>query len=542
MPATPTVPRSSRPSSTESRGLKPRWGIYPDGRGGSLFAPTPDQWRVHEASAPIAIALRAELVRTYYYQCVRKHPALADFLYGRAELPAELREKGYPTNEMLKFQGEAAVRAILKAAVRPEAERWRHDSKGVVGEALLSDWRKRVNDHPWLENWLLRGEDPSSSVRVLSASVVMRARRAWDYGSICHALQPRISVDTYDQWFSRGLIRRIEWLKWLFGWQEPTGMFVVTAPLRELRKQTSHKVVLAAAGFRESTVWSWGQSPRNDLRAAASVAKAILAGSDPETVEGWGGVTSEAQQSLRALEEAASLEKRLERAGMSRSAYSKQLDKAAQCGAKELLLKYLRTEEPFTDHETRQSGLVAPNFFIPTDAMDRFRDEAIRRAEAENKNASPNLWALAQLSGFDAWFADWTIPKARRGKRHPLANAAGGQTTADTSSSLVELPAGDNDQTPEIRASATIFVPSQFQTRVLEALNHRARTATQLEHDLNVDRRRLFRDGLNPLTEHGLVDNKRGYGYFRPDAPPSGMTVFQVKNRESETEPSPSRN
>jgi hypothetical protein len=66
------------------------------------------------------------------------------------------------------------------------------------------------------------------------------------------------------------------------------------------------------------------------------------------------------------------------------------------------------------------------------------------------------------------------------------------------------------------------FVPSPFQEDILRALRGKAHTADRLQTKLNVNRKQLYRDGLNPLKEAGLVisGGKRVGGYYRPDAPP----------------------
>ena len=75
------------------------------------------------------------------------------------------------------------------------------------------------------------------------------------------------------------------------------------------------------------------------------------------------------------------------------------------------------------------------------------------------------------------------------------------------------------DQSPQ-------FVPSALQRRILAKLSGRARTADQLEGDLNVSRSTLFggkdkRGGIGELVELGLAANDRKIGgYYRPDPPP----------------------
>jgi hypothetical protein len=63
----------------------------------------------------------------------------------------------------------------------------------------------------------------------------------------------------------------------------------------------------------------------------------------------------------------------------------------------------------------RQCGLVAPNFFIPTPTMRKFREQAKKEATKQN------IWSLVNLPGFDDWFLDWTRGKAHQGKSYQVA-------------------------------------------------------------------------------------------------------------------------
>ncbi len=64
------------------------------------------------------------------------------------------------------------------------------------------------------------------------------------------------------------------------------------------------------------------------------------------------------------------------------------------------------------------------------------------------------------------------------------------------------------------------FIPTRFQQRILDKLGYTALTADELQAELDVDRSRLYRDGLRELKREGLVKNHRRVGYYRPDAPP----------------------
>ncbi len=69
--------------------------------------------------------------------------------------------------------------------------------------------------------------------------------------------------------------------------------------------------------------------------------------------------------------------------------------------------------------------------------------------------------------------------------------------------------------------AAEVFIPSDFQARILAALDGRGLRTDALAGEVG-DRRALFRHpgGLRELREQGLVASHPRLGYYRTDAPP----------------------
>jgi hypothetical protein len=65
------------------------------------------------------------------------------------------------------------------------------------------------------------------------------------------------------------------------------------------------------------------------------------------------------------------------------------------------------------------------------------------------------------------------------------------------------------------------FIPTKFQQCLLKELEGKALRGSELERKLRCDRKRLYRDGIDPLREEGRVANHRRVGYYRPDHPPA---------------------
>lgn len=71
-------------------------------------------------------------------------------------------------------------------------------------------------------------------------------------------------------------------------------------------------------------------------------------------------------------------------------------------------------------------------------------------------------------------------------------------------------------------AAEDVWVPTDAQACILEALDGKALRSDALAHRADVDRRTLFRrpGGLQELRDRGLVEHHDRLGYYRPDCPP----------------------
>lgn len=83
-------------------------------------------------------------------------------------------------------------------------------------------------------------------------------------------------------------------------------------------------------------------------------------------------------------------------------------------------------------------------------------------------------------------------------------------------------------------STETLFVPTPLQKNILESLDGTALTKTPLAKVVcGGEWQRLYKPGgIKELKAAGLVDNKRGVGYFRPDAPPPGSVMVPARPPE----------
>lgn len=81
-------------------------------------------------------------------------------------------------------------------------------------------------------------------------------------------------------------------------------------------------------------------------------------------------------------------------------------------------------------------------------------------------------------------------------------------------------------------SSKTTFVPTHLQRQILDALNGRGLRKDLLAAEVCAgDAPRLYKPGgLKELKDLGLVENKRGVGYYRTDAPPpNSISIRKTK-------------
>jgi hypothetical protein len=448
--STTTRPRSSRNSSLTCA-AKGRFGIYPNADGGVVLVACEDQLRAHDESKPCAICVEAGLGRTWWLQSEQRYaehwPWLAKYLYhiGPWRADAGLEK----TDSMLAFREHSTSRAILKAAERPKERRgWRKDYVSEIPESMLSYWRRKIRRglarvipkrrrkklYLQYDRWQVRGEDLPTNWTVLTAEQYRRVARWLDFAAHCAGLiQPRRSAQrrrrskrsrasSYVLWIGNK-IPDLGCLKWLFGFPRPDGVYFVSEALTRLKHEKGRKGILAEMKRRgnhdDAILWRW----ENDERTAGPI-KSILAGGKGEDSASWEQMDEETRRQMKVVEEVVSLDDCLRRADLSRAQYFVELREAEDCDAKELLLAYLASEGRFAPPGkkvnpqdkgkrvgNRRCGLVAPNFFIPTHKMWRFRERA------EEEAAKQRVWELTNLPGFDHWFADWAAPKGYRGRR-----------------------------------------------------------------------------------------------------------------------------
>lgn len=98
--------------------------------------------------------------------------------------------------------------------------------------------------------------------------------------------------------------------------------------------------------------------------------------------------------------------------------------------------------------------------------------------------------------------------------------ASGTRTSAQARIAVV----ADGDPKPLVINATKTFVPTPLQARILKALTNQALAKQALANGVcSGEGSRLYRnDGIKELMELGLVKNRRGVGYYRPDAPPPG--------------------
>jgi hypothetical protein len=117
------------------------------------------------------------------------------------------------------------------------------------------------------------------------------------------------------------------------------------------------------------------------------------------------------------FDEAATIARSLQRAGLESGVYYTLLKEARAAGASQDLEEFLATKGAYGRFKSRQAGLIG-KLFIPSLAMLEFRN----RAQAIS--AETGIWDHRNLLAFGKWFEDLTSPGPFRGRRKIFPNDA----------------------------------------------------------------------------------------------------------------------
>jgi hypothetical protein len=266
-----------------------------------------------------------------------------------------------------------------------------------------------LREYDWFFPWLLRGALPPATVYVAPPAGIAWARKAWDYMAHCRVSQT--TIYNYGRWFQRGLLPGLPWWKWLYGGPAPEGVFVVNEAMQKLRQERSRKAVWQAAKVSKRSLQLWDKDSRASEALGAALAAASKGGhpSALACCPAWQELSAKTQEAMWRFAKEATVTACSTRAGIGAETFTNQLHEASRLAAGELLRRHVAIEDRGKEH--KQAGLVAPNFFIPTPAMLRFRKAAIEAGRGMPRD-------LEKRAGFDAWFGDWITPRPMNGKRH----------------------------------------------------------------------------------------------------------------------------
>jgi hypothetical protein len=398
---------------------------------------------------------------------------------------------------------EATSLRSVALAVAPTTE-------GPVSGWLIRSWLKKHQCHPWVEAWLLRGEDAPAHVSVAPRDLVRRCRAALDYPGICHATGDSNLYHAYRRWVRDGTIPDRSWLEWLWGNPPPDGAFVVTPPLQRLREEMAwsggvvRAVQTSVPTFSGSTVAWWRREPGTAaaLDEALEAAKRPGGKADmPSLSETWNRLPDATKRLMWAYARAGRLSACCERADIPTPNYYALLGKAEQLGVGGHLRQYLAWEGDYAARA--EAGLLAPGFFVPAPGMPRFR-EAAAAAMAEH-----DVWPRArrlQLPGFGQWFEDWTVPRPMKGKRSRL----GGARAPEPSPAAAE---GDEESAGRVAAL------NETEEAILRCVREHSTDANPMTGEaiarkIDFTWNSYFRQTLSGLVKGGHLLKVAGGGYL----------------------------
>jgi hypothetical protein len=92
-------------------------------------------------------------------------------------------------------------------------------------------------------------------------------------------------------------------------------------------------------------------------------------------------------------------------------------------------------------------------------------------------------------------------------------------------------------ETAVVEDETVQFIPTPLQETVLDTLNGKAMKKEALAETLKIDSSRLYRQGgIKELMDLKMVDNLRGIGYYRPDAPPPNALELRLQPNSHQCE------
>jgi len=284
------------------------------------------------------------------------------------------------------------------------------------GSGSFQTWKtavqRAIHKHTsleWLRPFVLGTRQLPANVRMLKADEIDRAVRAFRYQE--HLEGREQPQSTYSLWLDR-LPRA--WIWYLHGLPAPAEVFIAPPWLPKLRHEVSITGICSRAGVNVKDYYEWMKHLQ--LKTRFEEAKTI-ASSKGDTPAGLAAI-EEALSGLEAVTAGGMLRYALasrfracqQAAGVGKDAYNSSIRVAKQLGAEDLVLKYLRQEPPFGTWRNTMSGLVAPNFFIPSPLMMAFR------TAAEAAFTSQSVYELLALPGFKEWAEDLIFPKTKMGR------------------------------------------------------------------------------------------------------------------------------
>jgi hypothetical protein len=385
------------------------YGIYPAGPGGFLLVPSEDMRLVHEHAKPIAVRDRAGISLETWSAWKDHPPEFWLWLYQHGyqgqdpEPPAGITVD----DEVLAFRRETSPGAIARAAIRDlrRRERTRQKLNAAVSKGAIGKWLRDFRNYPWFKGWLLRGEGPPPNVILATEGQVKRFWAAFDYATHCSNAGLN-RVTTYVRWYGKQ-IPTVEWLLWVFGFNEPDGSLVMRPTLQQLRTEmTEDGICKAPPRISPTSLWNWRRNP-DTKRAFGEILEAVKHHRSQADSESIRRLKPKTRRAMLTFAKKARDMACCARAGVAGSEYYRLV-------REERVKNYLTSQNPYGRTTHRDVGVITGNLCVPSAKMLMFREVTSKQRRAQRADD------LLKLPGFEHWFLDWTRPHGKR----PLGSQA----------------------------------------------------------------------------------------------------------------------
>jgi len=231
-------------------------------------------------------------------------------------------------------------------------------------------------------------------------------------------------------------------------WSRAGGITVVPLSIQRLRRERTILGISIGAGLDKTTYYEWMKVPSKKAAIQAAIVARRQHKKSPQGCPDWVRQPKQVKKNMVAFAQASTMKRSCRRSRISFTELGDFLRMADRLNVSELVRDFINPQEQLADGVIKdwgKSGLIAPGFFVPTDGMLAFRDEAIRAGVA-NPKVNDSLKALPAL---EQWFLHLAVPKPHRDRRNLVAMSSTSASPLNARNGSPEAEPANGSYTPD---------------------------------------------------------------------------------------------